>query len=148
MLDAVHKNESFIFLQLQALAGRTASPDVLQEGGYLLVASNPIPLQTKCDNNTSSPVSPPPRALTVEEVGEYVQLFIPATQNALLEAGFDGLEIHVVNRYLPDQFLVTESVVRVLSVRSGWACDSVDGPRTKVMCLKVRAPLSLFFCHE
>jgi NADPH2 dehydrogenase len=101
----VHKNGSFIFLQLQAL-GRTASPDVLQEeGGYPHVAPSPIPLN-KSPSSTPPPV---PRALTVEEIGEYVQLYATAARNAVLGAGFDGVEIHSANGYLPDQFLQSNS---------------------------------------
>jgi NADPH2 dehydrogenase len=53
-----------------------------------------------------------PRALTVEEIGEYVQLFASAARNAVLGAGFDGVEIHAANGYLPDQFLQTNTNVR------------------------------------
>jgi NADPH2 dehydrogenase len=106
IVDAVHKNGSFIFLQLWAL-GRSATPDVLQEeGGYPLVAPSPIPIPTNGDDNTSPPS---PRALTVEEIEEYVQLFALAARNAVLGAGFDGVEIHGANGYLPDQFLQTSS---------------------------------------
>ena len=115
IVDAVHKNGSFIFLQLQAL-GRTASPDVLhEEGGYPLVAPSPIPIPlppTKSKNNALSHPSsslPVPRALTVEEIEEYVQLYATAARNAVLGAGFDGVEIHAANGYLPDQFLQSNS---------------------------------------
>jgi NADPH2 dehydrogenase len=50
-----------------------------------------------------------PRSLTVEEIGEYAQLFAKAARNAVLGAGFDGVEIHAANGYLPDQFLQTNS---------------------------------------
>ena len=102
----MHKNGSFIFLQLYAL-GRTAAPDVLQEeGNYPVVAPSPIPLPTTTDDTTSPPV---PRALTIEEIGEYVQLYASAARNAVLGAGFDGVEIHAANGYLPDQFLQTNT---------------------------------------
>ena len=105
----MHKNGSFIFMQLGAL-GRAASPDVLQEGGYPLVGPSPIPLPNKGADNTSPP--PVPHALTVEEIGEYVQLFATAARNAVHGAGFDGVEIHAANGYLPDQFLQTNSNAR------------------------------------
>ncbi len=63
------------------------------------------------ESNTS-PSSPPPRALPVEEIGEYVQLHAKAARNAVLGAGFDGVEIHAANGYLPDQFLQTNSNAR------------------------------------
>jgi NADPH2 dehydrogenase len=103
----VHKNGSSIFLQLWAL-GRTATSDVLQEeGGYPLVGPSPIPLPTK-----GADKSPVPHALTVEEIREYVQLFASAARNAVLGAGFDGVEIHAANGYLPDQFLQTVTNAR------------------------------------
>ena len=95
----MHKNGSFIYIQLAAL-GRAADVDVLkQEGGYPLVAPSAIPLP---DHDT-------PRPLTVAEIKEYVQLFATAAQNAVHKAGFDGVEIHAANGYLPDQFLQTNT---------------------------------------
>ena len=105
----MHKNGSFIYLQLWAL-GRTAEPNVLQEeGGHPLVSASPIPLQKGADNASPPPL---PRALTVEEIGEYVQLFATAARNAVHGAGFDGVEIHAANGYLPDQFLQTNTNTR------------------------------------
>ncbi|KAH9011597.1 putative NADPH2 dehydrogenase chain OYE2 [Lactarius hengduanensis] len=95
--DAVHANGSYIFLQLWA-PGRAAIPAILkQEGDFDLVAPSPIPIE----NNV-------PRELTVAEIKEYVQLYSKAASNAI-KAGFDGVEIHAANGYLPDQFLQTVS---------------------------------------
>ena len=108
-MDAVHKNGSFIFLQLGAL-GRSASPDALQEeGGHPLVAPSPIPIPLADKTEESTSPRPVPRALTVEEIGEYMQLYASAARNAVLGAGFDGVEIHAAFGYLPDQFLQTNS---------------------------------------
>ena len=41
-----------------------------------------------------TPDGPVPRALTIEEIQEYVQLYAQAAENAVLKAGFDGVEIH------------------------------------------------------
>jgi NADPH2 dehydrogenase len=48
----------------------------------------------------------------VEEIKEYVQLHATAAENAVLKAGFDGVEIHAANGYLPDQFLQTNTNTR------------------------------------
>jgi len=46
-----------------------------------------------------------PRALTVEEIKEYVKLYATAAENAVLKAGFDGVEIHAASGFFLDQFL-------------------------------------------
>ncbi|RDB18244.1 putative inactive dehydrogenase EasA [Hypsizygus marmoreus] len=96
--DQVHANGSFIFLQLWAL-GRAAYPDVLASEDLSLsfVAPSSIPL--------SSHPTAVPRELTTTEIHEYVQLYAQAAKNAVLEAGFDGVEVHGANGYLVDQFL-------------------------------------------
>jgi NADPH2 dehydrogenase len=50
-----------------------------------------------------------PRALSVEEIKDYVKLYATAAENAVRKAGFDGVEIHAASGYLPDQFLQTTS---------------------------------------
>lgn len=45
-----------------------------------------------------------PRALTIEEVKQTIQNYKQAALNAM-KAGFDGVEVHAANGYLPNQFL-------------------------------------------
>jgi len=52
-----------------------------------------------------SPSDPTPRPMTVEEIKTYVQWYATATDKAVNQAGFDGVELHSSNGYLPDQFL-------------------------------------------
>ncbi|KAH9851129.1 NADH:flavin oxidoreductase/NADH oxidase [Lenzites betulinus] len=103
--DAVHAKGSFIYLQLWAL-GRAARPAVLHQenASYDYVAPSPIGL-------SSSPEDVP-RALTKEEIKEYVQWYAEAARRAVNEAGFDGVEIHGANGYLIDQFLQDVSNTR------------------------------------
>ncbi|KAH9062615.1 hypothetical protein EDB83DRAFT_2675366 [Lactarius deliciosus] len=100
--DAVHANGSFIYLQLWSL-GRIAESDVLRkDGGYELVGASAIALEGR----------ETPRPLTVAEIKEYVQLYATAAENAVLKAGFDGVEIQSAGGLLPDQFLQTVSNTR------------------------------------
>ncbi|TFK62755.1 NADH:flavin oxidoreductase/NADH oxidase [Pluteus cervinus] len=97
IVDAVHAQGSFIFLQLWAL-GRAAIPDVLQvEGVDHAISSGSIPI--------SKPGSSIPVSLTLEGIREFVELYAQAAKNAVFGAGFDGVEIHSANGYLVDQFL-------------------------------------------
>lgn len=49
-----------------------------------------------------------PRALSLEEIEQIIQDFKQAAINAI-EAGFDGVELHAANGYLPSQFLAESS---------------------------------------
>ncbi|TFY70450.1 hypothetical protein EVG20_g2570 [Dentipellis fragilis] len=95
IVDAVHAKGSFIILQLWAL-GRAAFPDLLAADGNPYVSASPIKLSDRVET---------PRALSVEEIQEYVGFFAMAAKNAVEGAGFDGVEIHGANGYLVDQFL-------------------------------------------
>ncbi|KAG9081861.1 hypothetical protein FRC06_005363 [Ceratobasidium sp. 370] len=93
--EAVHANGSFIFLQLWAI-GRAAEPEVIHAEGYPYVSSSPTPLEGK---------SEVPQELTKDDIKRYVGLYAQAAKNAVHKAGFDGVEIHSANGYLPEQFL-------------------------------------------
>lgn len=96
--DSVHERGSSIYVQLWAL-GRAADAQTLQVEGLPYVAPSP---------NALSSAETTPRELTVAEIKEYVQDYVQAAQNAII-AGFDGVELHFANGYLPDQFLQDKS---------------------------------------
>ena len=97
VVDAVHANGSYIFLQLWAL-GRASDLDLLkaEDPSFDLVGPSDIPI---------SPSHPTPRPLTVDEIKTYVQWYANAANKAVNRVGFDGVELHFAGGYLPDQFL-------------------------------------------
>ncbi|KAF7352049.1 FMN-linked oxidoreductase [Mycena venus] len=95
--DAVHARGSFIYCQLFAMGRAATAPELADPNvDFDLVSASAIPLPGEKIT---------PRALTVEEIQEYVQLFVQAAKNAIDRAGFDGVEIHGANGYLLDAFL-------------------------------------------
>jgi len=99
VVDRVHEKGGFIYMQLWAL-GRAAEQKVLKKKGFELVSSGNIPVKDG---------GPAPEPLSNAEVYRYVQLYAQAAKNAVDGAGFDGVEIHNANGYLPDQFLQTNA---------------------------------------
>lgn len=91
-------------MQLWAL-GRAAEIDVLekQEPPSPYVSASPFMLADR---------SRAPRKLSEGEIKDYVAAYAKAARNAVHCAGFDGVEIHSANGYLPDQFLQTMSNTR------------------------------------
>jgi len=99
--DAVHREGGRIFVQLWHV-GRISHPMFLD--GALPVAPSAVtpagfvsivrPLQSFVT----------PRALQRDEIAQIIEAYRIGAQNAL-RAGFDGVELHGANGYLPDQFL-------------------------------------------
>jgi N-ethylmaleimide reductase len=100
--EAVHRAGGLIFAQLWHV-GRISHP-VYQLGGALPVAPSAIAAQGKIQTPQGLEPYPTPRALETDEVPEVVEQFRRGAENALA-AGFDGVELHGANGYLPDQFL-------------------------------------------
>jgi len=98
---AVHAENGRIVLQLWHV-GRISHPDF--HDGDLPVA--PSAIAPKGQAVTPSGMKPfvAPRALATDEIQGIVETYRQAAKNALA-AGFDGVEIHSANGYLPDQFL-------------------------------------------
>ena len=108
-----HKTGAKLFVQLTAGFGRSFTISPMMEKLYtnklLRVLSKPVMDLDKITASASE--SPnrwsdvvPSRALTVEEIHEYVTAF-GKTAKLLKEAGVDGVEVHAVHEgYLLDQF--------------------------------------------
>ncbi|MBB2158877.1 alkene reductase [Gluconacetobacter sacchari] len=100
--DAVHAHGGRIVLQLwhvgrqshhdlQPGGAAPVAPSAIQAEGYAYTANGPVPFSM-------------PRALERDEIPAIVAQFRDGAARAKA-AGFDGVEIHGANGYLPDQFL-------------------------------------------
>ncbi|KAH7362678.1 hypothetical protein B0T11DRAFT_311056 [Plectosphaerella cucumerina] len=94
--DGVHAKGGIIYCQLWH-HGRAAFPEVLAASGFPMLSSSPTPI---------SPDHATPQAMTEEDIDRTIRQYATAARNAIA-AGFDGVEIHGANGYLPDQFLQT-----------------------------------------
>jgi 2,4-dienoyl-CoA reductase-like NADH-dependent reductase (Old Yellow Enzyme family) len=103
--DAVHEEGGTILLQLWHV-GRVSDPIYLD--GRLPVA--PSAIAPSGHVSLVRPIKPfvTPRALERDEIPGIIQAYRRGAENAQL-AGFDGVEVHGANGYLPDQFLQTSS---------------------------------------
>ena len=99
--DAVHNAGGKILMQLWHV-GRVSDPIFLE--GKQPVAPSAVPL--KGNVSLVRPKKPyvTPRALELSEIKDVIEQFRKGAENAK-KAGFDGVEIHGANGYLPDQFL-------------------------------------------
>ena len=113
VVDAVHAKGGLIFLQLWHV-GRV-SHSSFQPGGALPVAPSAVPITgngmlAMTADGKMVPYETP-RALETGEVGQVVEAFRQAADNAK-QAGFDGVEIHGANSYLLEQFLQSHTNLR------------------------------------
>jgi N-ethylmaleimide reductase len=99
--DAVHAAGGKMFAQLWHV-GRVSHPDF--HGGALPVAPSAIGFDGEAYTHNGRQKVVTPRALERGEIAGIVEAFARGARNARA-AGFDGVEIHAANGYLPDQFL-------------------------------------------
>jgi N-ethylmaleimide reductase len=100
---SVHKGGAGIFVQLMH-TGRIGHKDNLPEGVELVGASGikaagRIITDTKGMQDYSEPAP-----LTGKGINAVIEGYVTAAKNAVT-AGFDGVELHSANGYLPEQFL-------------------------------------------
>ena len=98
---AVHAKGGKIVLQLWHV-GRISDPSFL--GGLPPVAPSAIAAEGYVSLLRPKRSYPVPRELKIEEIKQIIAEYAQGAKNAEL-AGFDGVEIHGANGYLPDQFL-------------------------------------------
>lgn len=102
--NAVHTAGSKIFVQLMH-TGRIAHPDNMPEGTRILAPSAIAPEHTQMYSDKSGlQAIPTPEAMSNEDIHETINEYVEAAKNAIV-AGFDGVELHGANGYLPDQFI-------------------------------------------
>ena len=100
--DAVHAKGGRMMLQLWHVGRQSAR--VLQPDGAAPLAPSAIRSEgTAWTLNGTVPYDMP-RALELDEIPGLIDVYRQAASRAL-KAGFDGVEIHGANGYLPDQFL-------------------------------------------
>ncbi|MFA5257259.1 MAG: alkene reductase [Opitutales bacterium] len=131
---AVHEAGGLIVLQLWHV-GRISDPIYLN--GALPVAPSAIAAEGHVSQIRPKKPYVTPRALETAEIPGIVEDYRKGSENAL-EAGFDGVEIHGANGYLPDQFL-QDSVNR--------RTDEYGGPvenRAKLLLGATDAAISVF----
>ena len=109
VVDAVHAKGGFIFCQLWH-AGRATIPQMTGSPAVCPSASvwdSPTECYSHPPEGSTSPVlyaEHPPVEMTVEHIQRTIADYCAAAKTAI-ELGFDGVEIHAGNGYLPEQFL-------------------------------------------
>jgi N-ethylmaleimide reductase len=101
VVDAVHAKGGRIICQLFH-GGRQSHSDMT--GGVQPVAPSVVPYEGIARTQDGFVPTSPHRALELDEIPGVIEEFKKAAERALA-AGFDGVEIHSANGYLPDQFL-------------------------------------------
>ena len=100
--NAVHENGEIIIAQLWH-TGRAGHS--IDRKGLVPFAPSAIAIPEKQHFTSQGPKDYEiPRALSVTEIKSIVKDYGRAAKNAM-EAGFDGVELHAANGYLPNQFL-------------------------------------------
>lgn len=92
----IHAKGCIIYCQLWH-QGRSGDHNVLEAEGFRLLSSSAVPITSEDET---------PEAMTEQDIQEAIDDYAKAAKNAIA-AGFDGVEIHGANGYLPDQFLQT-----------------------------------------
>jgi N-ethylmaleimide reductase len=105
--DAVHAKGGRIAIQLMHV-GRIAHPANQPAGSRILGPSAIAAAGSMWTDAQAMQPMPAPEAMTLADIQQTVADYAQAVRNAR-EAGFDGVELHSANGYLPNQFLSPNS---------------------------------------
>lgn len=105
IIESVHKNKSFIFLQLWALGGMADAGKLKAKGLKFLGPSDDVYISDE-HKQQAKEAENPAHGLTIPEIKDYINDFAIAAKKSI-ELGADGIELHGANGYLPFQFLYT-----------------------------------------
>ncbi|MBL8215480.1 MAG: alkene reductase [Bryobacterales bacterium] len=108
--DAVHAAGGRIVIQLMHV-GRIAHALNQPDGARVVAPSAIAAAGTMWTDKGGMQPYPVPHELTIAQIAEVVDEFAQATRNAR-DAGFDGVELHAANGYLPNQFLAPNTNLR------------------------------------
>lgn len=100
--DTLHAQGGRMFIQLWHM-GRVSHPSLLPRDLYP-VAPSAIAGKGEIKTPLGKLPLPVPRSMDISEIEETILDYRRAAENAL-SAGFDGVELHAANGYLPEQFL-------------------------------------------
>ena len=103
IVDKVHENKSFISLQLFN-SGRVADPTIADNKNHPFVAPSAI-YHDEETKKAAIAAGNPLREMTLDEIHDIINNKYPKAAHNALRAGFDYVEVHAANGYLPNQFI-------------------------------------------
>jgi N-ethylmaleimide reductase len=101
--EAAHAGGAKIFMQLMH-TGRIAHPLNLPQGARVLAPSAVQADGEMFTDQQGLQPHPVPEAMSEADIRDAIAEFAQAAKNAV-QAGFDGVELHAANGYLPEQFI-------------------------------------------
>jgi N-ethylmaleimide reductase len=152
--EAVHAKGGRIAAQLWHV-GRVSHPLLQPEGAAPVAPSAIVAANTKCfvvqpDGTPANVATGAPRALATDEIAGIVAQYKQAAARAR-RAGFDFVEVHSANGYLPHQFLSTNTNQRTdeyggsIENRARFVLEAVDAAIEEMGADRVGVRLSPHF---
>ncbi|OWB73723.1 oxidoreductase activity protein [[Candida] boidinii] len=130
IIDEIHKNGSFVSVQLFVYGRGAIIPAVKAVGFDTIYGPSAIPISEEADKEAKE-AGITLKALTIEQIEELKKSFVTSAKYAI-DAGADFVEIHAANGYLINQFLEPESNQRTdkyggsIENRARFVLDLVD----------------------